>query len=228
MEVEGRKAKRMTEKTGKTETAEISTSRLLLRPFRPSDADSLYRCASDPKVALPAAWNPHKSVDESRTIIRTVFSAPLTWAITLKDDDKSVPVHAGEVIGAVGLSSIDPTDQELANPGGNSDREQNGKSRSRADERELGYWVARPLWGRGIATEAARAVVKYGFEQVGLTAIWGRHMLSNIGSDRVMQNCGMTVIRRADHVWMPLVREYRDELVRRVTRDQYELDAARQ
>lgn len=218
MEVEGRRAKRMTEITGKTETTEISTSRLLLRPFRQSDAASLYRFASDPKVALPAAWNPHKSVDESRTIIQTVFSAPLTWAITLKDDDESVPVRAGEVIGAVGLSSIDPTDQELADPDG----EQNGKAESRADERELGYWVARPLWGRGIATEAALAAVHYGFEQVGLTAIWGRHMLSNIGSDRVMQHCGMTVIRRADHVWMPIVYEYRDELVRRVTRDQYE------
>jgi ribosomal-protein-alanine N-acetyltransferase len=192
----------------------IRTPRLLLRRFRSEDAPSLYRWASDPKVAYPAAWNPHSSVEESRHIIETVFSAPLTWAITLRADSGSI--HAGDVIGAIGLSTIDPADRELADPAVPP------ASKSRESERELGYWIARPLWGRGIATEAAHAVVSYGFRMQNLTAIWGRHMVSNIGSDRVMQHCSMTVVRHASHVWMPIVHEYRDELVRRVTREQYE------
>lgn len=196
---------------------EIRTPRLLLRRFRREDAPSLYRWASDPKVAYPAAWNPHSSVEESRHIIETVFSAPLTWAITLRADSGSI--HAGDVVGAIGLSTIDPADRELADLAVSSEQ---SKLASRSSERELGYWVARPLWGRGIATEAARAVVSYGFRTQNLTAIWGRHMESNIGSDRVMQHCSMTVIRHASHVWMPIVHEYRDELVRRVTREQYE------
>ena len=64
----------------------METDRILLRPWRDSDAGSLYKYASDPEVGPRAGWPPHKSVAESLEIIRTVFGdATNTWAIELKE-----------------------------------------------------------------------------------------------------------------------------------------------
>lgn len=57
---------------------------------------------------------------------------------------------------------------------------------------ELGYWIARPFWGRGIATEAARSVVAHGFTQLGLERIHARHLGNNPASGRVMEKAGLT------------------------------------
>ena len=60
----------------------MQTERILLRPWRDSDAASLFKYASDPDVGPRAGWAPHQSVEESREIIRTVFNDALcTWAI---------------------------------------------------------------------------------------------------------------------------------------------------
>ena len=50
------------------------TDRILLRPWRESDAEALFKYASDPEVGPRAGWPPHKSVEESLEIIRTIFS----------------------------------------------------------------------------------------------------------------------------------------------------------
>ena len=98
----------------------METKRILLRPWRDSDAEVLYKWASDPDVGPRAGWAPHQSVEESLEIIRTVFNdganrtqssslellrcipsshlcndALHTWAIELKE--------TGEAIGAGGL-----------------------------------------------------------------------------------------------------------------------------
>ena len=54
----------------------IYTERLILRPWEESDADELFRYASDPRVGPSAGWAPHTSVDESREVIRTIFDLP--------------------------------------------------------------------------------------------------------------------------------------------------------
>ena len=73
----------------------METDRIILRPWRDSDAPALYKWASDPDVGPRAGWAPHKSVEESLEVIRTVFcDATNTWAIELKD--------TGEAIGAMG------------------------------------------------------------------------------------------------------------------------------
>ena len=63
----------------------IETERLILRPWRENDAEALYKYASNPDIGPPAGWPPHTSVENSRDIIRTVFSAPETYAVCLKD-----------------------------------------------------------------------------------------------------------------------------------------------
>ena len=72
----------------------LETDRLILRPWRETDAEALFKYASDPDVGPRAGWPPHKSVEESLEIIRTVFSAEGMWAVELKE--------TGEAIGCVG------------------------------------------------------------------------------------------------------------------------------
>ena len=78
------------------ETAnQLTTSRLLLRPWRESDAEALYRYAKDPAIGPVAGWRPHTSIADSLEIIRTVFAAPETYAVVLK--------ATGDPVGSVGI-----------------------------------------------------------------------------------------------------------------------------
>ena len=56
---------------------------------------------------------------------------------------------------------------------------------------ELGYWVGRPFWGRGYATEAARMVLRFGFEELGLAKVTARCLERNPASYRVLEKAGM-------------------------------------
>ena len=60
-----------------------------------------------------------------------------------------------------------------------------------ATRRSWGYSIARPLWGRGLTTEAARAVIDYGFQSMGLARIYSFANIENEGSWRVMEKLGM-------------------------------------
>ena len=75
----------------------------------------------------------------------------------------------GNRVGAVGLRDID-VEHSLA---------------------EMGFWVAVKRWGQGYATEAARAVVAFGFRQWGLNRIYAHHMVRNPASGRVLARIGM-------------------------------------
>ena len=63
----------------------LETPRLRFRPWRDSDAEALFRYASDPEVGPRAGWPPHKSVEESLSVIRDIFSNGQTWALELKE-----------------------------------------------------------------------------------------------------------------------------------------------
>ena len=66
----------------------METERILLRPWQESDAEALYKYASDPDIGPRAGWPAHKSVEESRKIIRTFFHNDTTWAIVLKETNR--------------------------------------------------------------------------------------------------------------------------------------------
>ena len=73
----------------------LETERLLLSPWRESDAEDLYRYASDPNVGPIAGWPVHTSIENSREIIRDVLSAEETYAVCLQEDRRT--------IGSIGL-----------------------------------------------------------------------------------------------------------------------------
>ena len=68
---------------------QLTTERLILRPWAETDAEDLYRYAKDDRVGPIAGWPPHSSVDDSAEIIRAVFSAPETYAVCLKEDNRA-------------------------------------------------------------------------------------------------------------------------------------------
>lgn len=76
----------------------FETTRLLLRPWCESDAESCYRYARDPFVGPAAGWPAHTSVENSREIIRTVLSEPDTFAVILKE-------RPDEPVGSIGVVS---------------------------------------------------------------------------------------------------------------------------
>lgn len=67
---------------------------------------------------------------------------------------------------------------------------------------ELGFWLGRPFWGRGLAKEAARAVVAHGFTEGGLTAMSSSHFIDNPASARVIAHLGFQQAGR-ERLWSP-------------------------
>ncbi len=66
-------------------------------------------------------------------------------------------------------------------------------------EIEIGYWLAPEYWGKGLATEAAQAVMQYGKERLGLQQIVAVAQPANRASIRVMEKLGMTCAKRVCH-----------------------------
>ena len=143
----------------------METDRILLRPWCESDAEALFKYASDPNVGPRAGWPPHKSVEESMEIIRTIFGNDTTWAIALK--------ATGEAIGAIGYGPS--CDCRLP---------------ARDGEPLAGYWVAKPYWNRGICTEALALMIKHIRETTDIPSLISGHFIDNPASGRVMEKCG--------------------------------------
>ena len=143
----------------------METNRILLRPWREEDAEVLYKYASDPDVGPRAGWPPHKSVEESREVIKNFFSNDDTWAIELKE--------TFEIIGCIGVLRAGFSNLKIND-----------------DEAEVGYWIAKPYWGKGICTEALRLVIDYCFNVQNFTTLWGDYFPENPASGKVMEKCG--------------------------------------
>ena len=125
----------------------LQTERLILRPWQDSDADDLYFYAKDPDVGPIAGWPPHQSAEESLNVIRKVLSGTEAYALCLKE--------YGRAIGAIELKLKGHTDLT-----------------DRHDECELGYWLGKPFWGRGLMPEAARALLRRAFQDLGMEKVW--------------------------------------------------------
>jgi ribosomal-protein-alanine N-acetyltransferase len=159
---------------------DLVTPRLTLRPSRVEDVEDLWPWVSDPAFPRHMSWNAH--VDRAQTQAwlrgareRLAANTSVTWAI----------VHGGHVSGCIGLDGIEWRMRAL-----------------RVDRAELGYWLAPPLWGHGYMTEAALAVLKFGFETLGLHKIVVQCFAENDASRRVIEKCGFRLIgMQEDDVW---------------------------
>ena len=162
----------------------LHTERLILRPWTEDDAESLYEYAKDPEVGPIAGWPPHKSVEESKDVIKNVLAVEESYAICEKDSN-----HA---IGAIALKLNGHTDMT-----------------ERDDECELGYWIGKPYWGRGYMPEAAKELLRHGFEDLGMTTIWCGYYDGNTKSKRVQEKVGFVYHHTCDEVPVSLMNEIR-------------------
>ena len=138
----------------------LKTDNLILRPWQESDAECLYHFAKNPNIGPIAGWPPHKSVEESLNIIKTVFAKKETYAI-VKDD---IP------IGCVALLFHPDTNHWWGDGAA-----------------ELGYWIAEEYWGNGYAVEASRVLVKRAFDELGVKQIYASYRVDNSQSKRVLE-----------------------------------------
>ena len=141
----------------------IETERLRLRPWQESDADALYRLASDPDVGPAAGWLPHRSVDDSRTIICSVLAMPGTYAVTRSRDCV-----------LLGCISVFQTRAKGSGP----------------DDPEIGYWIGKDYWDNGYATEAVRAILQVCFAVPETDRVWCGYFDGNERSRRTQETCG--------------------------------------
>jgi RimJ/RimL family protein N-acetyltransferase len=174
----------------------LTTQRLLLRAFALSDAADVERLAGDFAIADTTLEIPHPYLpgmaEEWFSTHGPKFEAGEMIALAITARD------GGELIGAVGLGI-----------------------RQRFDRAELGYWIGKPYWGRGYATEAATALMEYGFRELGLNRIFAVHFRRNPASGRVMQKLGMTqegLFRQHIKKWD----RYEDEVIYGMLRSDWE------
>ena len=175
---------------------EIVTERLILRPWQESDAESLYKYARDPEIGPIAGWPPHTSVEDSLNVIRTVFSAPETYAVVLKETGE--PVGSAGIMYGEGLHS----------------------AQMQADEAEIGYWIGRPFWGQGLIPEAVRRLLQRCFEELGFTAVWCGYYDGNAKSRRVMDKCGFRFHHTEEGNTSPLG-DIRTEHFMKITKEEW-------
>jgi len=145
----------------------LSTERLVLRPFRLSDATDVQQLAGHPLVYATTATIPHPYPDGAAEAWITKHSqwykdgVGVQFAITSKRD--------GTLFGCIDLFGI-------------------SKAHRRA---EIGYWIGVDYWNQGICSEAAKEIVKFGFSTLQLNKIVGRHVAHNPNSGKIMKKIGM-------------------------------------
>jgi len=142
--------------------ATLTTERLTLRPLRPEDAPAVQRYCNNWKVARMTTRIPYPYPD----------GLAEDWIAGQADgasDDGAYRFgieYKGELVGVIGLE------------------------RMRSDDFEVGYWIAEPWWGQGLATKAAHRVVAFALEDLRLDRLVAGHFEDNLASGRVLEKCG--------------------------------------
>ena len=133
----------------------IDTDRLTLRPWQETDAHDLFRYASDKRVSGMALWPCHTSEAMSLEVIRQIFIPNKnSFAISLQ--------HTGEVVGCIGLVPQGQENYPVVS----------------TSEREVGYWIGYPFWGKELNLGIKSLIITTG--------------ILNKGSQRVAEKCGFT------------------------------------
>ncbi len=144
----------------------ITTERLLIRKLAIGDAEDIFKVSSDPEVSRYVLWDTHRSIADSRSMIRGAQHAyrcdePASLAIVLRE--------TGHVVGTIGFIWIE---------------REHGCA-------EIGYSIGRHYWNRGLMTEALHAMLDFGFEKLYLNRIEAQFDVRNPASGRVMQKNGL-------------------------------------
>ncbi|SFG09993.1 Protein N-acetyltransferase, RimJ/RimL family [Prevotella sp. KH2C16] len=145
-----------------------------------------------------AGWQPHTSIENSREIIKTVFSAPETYPVVLKETD--------EVVGSVGITTA---------------KSEVHSAKIADNECEIGYWIGKPYWGQGLIPEAVTELLRHAFKNLKMTAVWCGYFDGNGKSRRVQEKCGFTYSHTEYNKPVPLLNDFRTEHFTKLTFEEW-------
>ncbi|MFI8684753.1 GNAT family N-acetyltransferase [Rossellomorea sp. NPDC077527] len=152
----------------------IETERIILRKITEDDAEDMYVYASNGEVTRLVTWDTHSSLSDTVRFIQTFLPRyDALWGIELKEN--------GTFIGTVHFVWW----------------------QSEHNSAEMGYVLSHEYWGKGLMTEAAEAIISFGFDRMNLVRIQARCFLENKGSEGVMKKVGMSfegISRKAMYV----------------------------
>ena len=150
----------------------FETERLILRKPCMEDAPAIFTSyAQDTEVTRYMTWSPHKNIEETYGIMRIMLKS---WEAGSAYSFAILPKNLNSVIGMIAM-----------HPDG--------------FKVEIGYVLARPYWGKGIVTEAARRITTWLLEQPDIYRVFATCDVENLASARVMEKAGMTcegILRR--------------------------------
>lgn len=146
----------------------LESDRLIYKRIVPENTQDMFDYSKLEEVTRYLLWTPHVSFTQTEKYIKLLqkkYDNGSFWdfGLTSKED--------GRFIGTCGITSVE----------------------DETDTIEIGYVLAPDYWGKGIATEAAKTVMRYCFENFGCRRICGKFMEGNNGSMRVMTKLGMTL-----------------------------------
>lgn len=147
-------------------TAEIWTERLILRRYKPEDAEQLYeRLGSDPEMYKYSGWNPYASLEMTQETVQKFIDSyddehVYSWVMEIDD----------VVVGTIG--AYDYKDDSI----------------------EVGFSIVKAWQGRGLATEALTEVLRYLTENEGISCATAWCAAENIGSKKVLEKSGMKLV----------------------------------
>jgi len=153
----------------------IITERLILRKFQPEDAEAMFELDSNPAVHTYLGNNPMQTMDQARDIIKSLLSQYEEhgigrWA--------AIEKSSGKFIGWSGLKFMtDPIN-------------------NRSHYYDVGYRFIPQFWGKGYATESAKAALEYGFTKMNMQEIVGTVSIENHASRRALEKCGLTFVEK--------------------------------
>lgn len=176
---------------------EFITERLILRPWRESDADSLYEYAKDPSVGPAAGWPAHTGREHSLTVIRNVLTVDESYAVCMKEDNRA--------IGSISLFRTARSHTQTDNT-----------------EWEIGFWLGAPFWGRGYIPEAVRTLQRHAFVDLGCTALWCACFEGNEKSRRCQEKCGFIFHHTEENKKCAQLGEVRREHRQLLTREKWQ------
>ena len=146
-------------------TEALITERLILRRFTPSDAEAMFTTwANDERVTKFLTWAPHGSLDVTEFVIND-------WCSSYEKQDyyQWAIEFEGKIIGSIACVDADDNSKRC----------------------EIGYCIGYDFWGKGIMTEAVRAVIDYLLFEVGFNRLEIAHATKNPGSGKVAMKCGL-------------------------------------
>ncbi len=145
----------------------INTERLILRPISESDALDIYKNVKEYDIAKWTINIPHPYPKDGAIKFikqaKELMKKGLSYELAIQIESTK------EVVGVISLMKVD----------------------RRHKNAELGYWVAKKFWNRGIATEAATKVMEFGFQVLNLERIYAKCFHNNKASRKVMEKIGM-------------------------------------